>query len=385
MPNSPSTDHLFIRVGRSPDEPVYWFDSHARTPEDIHQLASSEALGELSTHPAAQRVCLLFPASMVVFRSLTLPAKTPRALDALIAHLTEESIASDPDTLHWATLCRQETQLQVMGMDERVLRQTLESLNSAGLGVVCATADALLLPLAEAGWSACRFGDEWLIRQSAYAACVVDDRWCARFLAMSQPECVTCHSDNPPDYPALHRAPSAHPFLLMLQALPDVLPTLLQGKFTPRKPTKTWGRVLPRITVSLLAAAVGLAMLLPAVTLWQLTRLENQVTTQIETVYRHWFPESPQTRNLRFYFEQNMKKRTPPFLPALTRLNAAKKTGITFIGLDYDQTSGAFTLQLEVQDNRALDAFMAATDSEFHFSKSNAQGQSVTLSSRRSS
>lgn len=67
--------------------------------ERVEVLDSPEMLAE---HPLATRVCLLLPASDMIFRHFTLPKRW--LLRRWPSWMAEETLIGDVDNLHWTVL-----------------------------------------------------------------------------------------------------------------------------------------------------------------------------------------------------------------------------------------------------------------------------------------
>ena len=72
---------LFIRPDSREDGKIGWCEFGS---QQVTTLDSQEALTILAEHPLASRVCLLLPASEMIFRHFTLPKKvaSQAAVDA---------------------------------------------------------------------------------------------------------------------------------------------------------------------------------------------------------------------------------------------------------------------------------------------------------------
>ena len=63
---------LFVRPDSREDGKIMWCESGS---EQVTTLDTPQALHTLADHPLAARVCLLLPASEMIFRHFTLPKK----------------------------------------------------------------------------------------------------------------------------------------------------------------------------------------------------------------------------------------------------------------------------------------------------------------------
>lgn len=366
-------NRLFIRAGSTPEHSLHWFTELAENDEDIHLLPEVEHLSELATQPSAQNVCLLIPASEVIFRQVTLPPRAGKNIRQMIAWLTEESIASDVDTLHWVELFREEQTLFVGGVEAEFLRSWLQIMNDASLKVRHVYIDAMLLPLPEKGWSAARIDHQWLLRQSDYSGCLAEQVLLDTLLDIAKPESVHYHGfeqDIPADW--IRADQPIHPLIMMKNNCPSAV-NLLQGEFAVREEEPAWGRHLQRIATGMAIFTLVLIIGTKLFTWWQVSQQESLLKNEMLALHQTWFPQDKHTRNLKFYFEQNMKKAPTAFLPALAKLTAyqGKIPQIAIDKLAFQQETKLLTLQITTDDRAAIDDFVELTASDFHFAISN--------------
>src|SRR5690606_17646415 len=88
---------LFIRPDSREGGTVWWCESGSQ------QVEALESLETLVSHPLATRVCLLLPASEMIFRHFTLPKKVSSQATAF-SWMAEETLIGEVDNLHWTVL-----------------------------------------------------------------------------------------------------------------------------------------------------------------------------------------------------------------------------------------------------------------------------------------
>jgi general secretion pathway protein L len=391
MEHRQPANRLFIRAGSTPERSLNWFTELAENDEDIHLLPDAEHLSELAAQPSAQNVSLLIPASEVIFRQVTVPQRAGKNTRQMIAWQTEESIATDVDTLHWVELYRQEQTLYAAGIEVDFLRNWIHRFRDAGLTVRHVYIDALLLPLPEEGWSAARLDHQWLLRQSEYSGCLVEQVLLDTLLAIAMPEVVHYYGHDqeiPPDW--VHPEAPSDPLIVMKNNCPSAV-NLLQGEFAVREEDPAWGRHLQRIAAGMVIFTLVLILGSKLFTWWQVSQQESVLKNQMLTLHQSAFPQDKHTRNLKFYFEQNMKKAPTAFLPALAKLTAyqGQVPQIAIDKLDFQQKTNQFTLQITTDNRVAIDDFLKITANDFHFAVSNlttsATGVTATLTQRSKS
>lgn len=391
MEHRQPANRLFIRAGSTPERSLNWFTELAENDEDIHLLPDAEHLSELAAQPSAQNVSLLIPASEVIFRQVTVPQRAGKNTRQMTAWQTEESIATDVDTLHWVELYRQEQTLYAAGIEVDFLRNWIHRFRDAGLTVRHVYIDALLLPLPEEGWSAARLDHQWLLRQSEYSGCLVEQVLLDALLAIAMPEVVHYYGHDqeiPPDW--VHAEAPSDPLIVMKNNCASAV-NLLQGEFAVREEDPAWGRHLQRIAAGMVIFTLVLILGSKLFTWWQVSQQESALKNQMLTLHQSAFPQDKHTRNLKFYFEQNMKKAPTAFLPALAKLTAyqGQVPQIAIDKLDFQQKTNQFTLQITTDNRVAIDDFLKITANDFHFAVSNlttsATGVTATLTQRSKS
>mgnify|MGYP004708339277 FL=1 len=302
MEHHQSANRLYIRAGSTPAHSLLWFTGMAEGGEEIHRLPDAEHLSELASQPSAQNICLIIPASEVIFRQITLPPRPGKNPRQMIAYLTEESIASDVDALHWVVLHREGQTLFVAGVEADFLGSWLQKFSHAGLRVKHVFIDALLLPLPEEGWSAARIDNQWLLRQSKYSACLAEQVLLETLLDIAKPESLYYHGQEQ-DVPAhwVRAEPPIHALITMKNNCPSAV-NLLQGEFAVREEEPAWGRHLQRIATAMVVFTLVLIIGTKLFTWWQVSQQESLLKNEMLALHQTWFPQDKHTRNLKFYF-----------------------------------------------------------------------------------
>ncbi len=131
---------LFVRPDSFEGGKIMWCVSGT---QQVETVASLEALAD---HPLATRVCLMLPASSMIFRHFTLPKKVA-SLATAFSWMAEETLIGDVDTLHWTVLSKKGAEVDAVAIDADSLQAWLTRCQEAGLTVVQALPDAWLLPV----------------------------------------------------------------------------------------------------------------------------------------------------------------------------------------------------------------------------------------------
>lgn len=391
MSHQISENRLFVRIGRSWDQPIFWFDETAEKEQEIHRLANIDSLSVLSEQPGAQNICIFIPASDVIFRQVPLPSRPGKNLGQMISYLTEESIASDVDSLHWVELFRQEQTLFVAGIEEKLLQLWLQPFTEAGLTVRQVYVDALLLPLPDEGWAIARIENQWLIRQSAYSGCLIEDELLPALLTVANPSKLLGYGMADQSLPRWVEVPLDSPLLLMMKNHCHAAVNFLQGTYAVRKAEPLWFKRLPALALYIVIFTLSLAICAKGFTFWLVSREDTQLIAQTQALYSGSFPQDKHTRNLRFYFEQNMKKAPKPFLSLLGKLTAyqAKVPNLNMEKVEFEQQEKKLTLHITADNRATIDQFISLSAADFQFKVSqllpSPTGLTATLTSRSKS
>ena len=357
---------IFVRPDSREDAKVWWCESGS---QQAMTLNGHQALSELASHPLASRVCLLLPASEMIFRHFTLAKKTLSAQNTPFSWMAEETLIGDVDTLHWTVLGKTGREVDAVAIDAPRLQQWLARFHDAGLKVVQVLPDAWLLP-GEAGSNTLVPLEEqvWL-RFDQAGACEVDAAMLPLLLAKTAGE-ITCYGDAPAGVACSEILPWQHPLALIQARWKNCRVNLLHGEFDQRTTDSGAAKKMRIATAVMALLCVGLLTGPRVATAWMLVQKENQLQQEIVQLYQHHFPSLRQQTNIKYHFGQNIKKQKKGFFQQLDELEQIKRRvpGIEIEGIEYDNAQNNMTLSVKAQNPQQLQEFVQQASGNFAFS-----------------
>lgn len=124
--------------------------------------------------PAAQRVRLVLPASVVMLTRIKLPTGRPQKMRQLLRYAVEDKVMADPETLHVASAVADSTGSAVAVVDRTWLKAVVDIFQSHGLAPRAALAETLLPKLEQASWAAVWDGRQGFVRTGEYDGLAFD-------------------------------------------------------------------------------------------------------------------------------------------------------------------------------------------------------------------
>lgn len=353
---------LFIRPDSGEDGKLWWCESGSQ------QVETLENLQALTDHPLAARVCLLLPASEMIFRHFTLPKKIASQATAF-SWMAEETLIGEVDNLHWTVLRKKGREVDAVAIDAQRLRDWLNRFHEAGLTVVQVLPDAWLLPVSQGGSTIASLDESYWLRCSPDIVSQVDGALLPLLLQKTGEGEVCCYGEIPDGVDVDEQQPWQHPLVLIQPQWQACRINLLHGEFSARTVS---GGAVKGIKAAMVAAGIlSLSLLLgPRMAMaWVLVQQENQVQQEIVQVYQHYFPSLRQMTNIRYHFGQNMKKQRKGIFLQLDELETAKQAvpALEIDQVDYDGLQGTLTLSVSAQNPQALQEFVHQTNEHFDF------------------
>lgn len=356
---------VVLRLGSQHQDPVHWLVwSPENQPidhlpsEDPHMVAqgildSAEALSTLIPWCSGREVRVLVPGCDVLLRTVTFPGKlTAQSIKAL-PFLLEDELAGDPESLHLVVLHRESAQVHVACVDTAQMQLWLDWLSEASITPTALYPDVLALPAGDdQNWSAVQLGEQWLIRQSTYQGVVLEPELLATWLA--------CHDEQPiiGSYSPVPggRDWKAHPeqaaLSLLAQSAPSKTTNLLQGSFLPvsasRERLKVW-----RTPAMLALSWLLLLGVYSGISFYQLRLQQASLQQQMQTVYRHTFPQEKRVVNPYVQFKQHLSAQGSPasngFLVALSAISPTltAQKNVKVQRLHFDEKTQRLELRLQ--------------------------------------
>ena len=353
---------LFVRPDSREGGKIMWCVSGS---EQVEVLKSLDALAD---HPLAACVCLLLPASKMIFRHFTLPKKVASQATAF-SWMAEETLIGDVDNLHWTVLNKKGAEVDAVAIDADCLRGWLTRCQEAGLKVIQALPDAWLLPVTAGGSTLVAQDDGYWLRLSPHVAGEMEASLLPLLMQKAGEGDVCCYGGVPAGVDIDVGHPWQHPLVLIQPQWHACRVTLLHGEFSAKA---ALGKASKGIKAAIAAAGLlSLGLLLgPRVALaWMLVQQENQVQQEIAQVYQHHFPSMRQQTNIKYHFGQNLKKQTKGVFLQLEALEKARQAvpAIEIDLLEYDAQQNTLTLSVSAQSPTALQTFVNQAGENFDF------------------
>ena len=353
---------LFVRPDSFEGGKIMWCVSGT---QQVETVASLEALAD---HPLATRVCLLLPASSMIFRHFTLPKKVA-SLATAFSWMAEETLIGDVDTLHWTVLSKKGAEVDAVAIDADSLQAWLTRCQEAGLTVVQALPDAWLLPVTAGGSTLVAEGETWWLRLSPHVAGEMEANLLPLLMQKAGEGEVCCYGDAPAGVDVDVVLPWQHPLVLIQPQWQACRVTLLHGAFSAKASN---GKAARRLNVAM--AAVGLLslslLLGPRIAMaWMLVQQENQIQQEIQQLYEHHFPSMRHKTNIKYHFGQNMKKQGKGIFLQFDDLEKARQAvpAMEIDLLEYDARQNTLTLSVSAQNQTALQTFVNQASEKFDF------------------
>lgn len=353
---------LFVRPDTHEDGKLWWCESGS---QQTGVLNSYEAL---ATHALASRICLLLPASEMIFRQFTLAKKTLSAQATPFSWMAEETLIGDVDTLHWTLLSKKGREVEAVAIDGPRLQQWLTRFDAAGLTVIQVVPDAWLLPVSDGCSTLVRFEESYWLRFAHSGACEVEAPILPLLMAKTA-EPVRCYGDAPEGVVCSETLAWQHPLVLIQPQWKSSRVNMLHGEFALRAAQKGGQKRVKAAMAAMALLSIGLLIGPRAAAAWMLVQEENTVQQEIVQVYQHYFPSLRQLTNIKYHFGQNLKKQKKGIFQQLDDLEQIKRTqpGVGITLLEYDSAKNSVTLSVESQDQQQLQNFVQQANGKFAF------------------
>ncbi|MBD9063068.1 MAG: type II secretion system protein GspL [Enterobacter cloacae] len=352
---------LFIRPDTHEDGNIMWCESGS---DQVEQRQGGASLAALAGHALAARVCLLLPASEMIFRRFTLPKKG----SVEFSWLAEETLIGDVDTLHWTVLNRKGREVDAVAIDAARLQYWLDRCADAGLTVVQVLPDAILLPVTEGGSTLVSTDSGYWMRYSPFGACETDAALLPLLLSQQCAGNLVCYGDAPADVQVDEQQAWQHPLVLIQPQWKSCKANLLHGVFSATG-AQTGFRYAKPALAAMAVLSIGLLVGPRIGMAWMLSNQENLAQQQMVELAQHYFPTLRQTTNLKYHFGQNIKKEKKGIFLQLDALEQIKQSlpAVELSEVGYDDTQNQLTLNIRSMDPTALQAFVNKASDTFDF------------------
>ncbi|HAT7729376.1 type II secretion system protein GspL [Enterobacter cloacae] len=352
---------LFIRPDTHEDGNIMWCESGS---DQVEQRQGGASLAALAGHALAARVCLLLPASEMIFRRFTLPKKG----SIEFSWLAEETLIGDVDTLHWTVLNKKGREVDAVAIDAARLQYWLDRCANAGLTVVQVLPDAILLPVTEGGSTLVSTDSGYWMRYSPFGACETDAALLPLLLSQQCAGNLVCYGDAPADVQVDEQRAWQHPLVLIQPQWKSSKANLLHGVFSATG-AQTGFRYAKPALAAMAVLSIGLLVGPRIGMAWMLSNQENLAQQQMVELAQHYFPTLRQTTNLKYHFGQNIKKEKKGIFLQLDALEQVKQSlpAVELSEVGYDDTQNQLTLNIRSMDPTALQAFVNKASDTFDF------------------
>ncbi|MDQ7214619.1 type II secretion system protein GspL [Enterobacter cloacae] len=352
---------LFIRPDTHEDGNIMWCESGS---DQVEQRQGGASLAALAGHALAARVCLLLPASEMIFRRFTLPKKG----SVEFSWLAEETLIGDVDTLHWTVLNKKGREVDAVAIDAARLQYWLDRCADAGLTVVQVLPDAILLPVTEGGSTLVSTDSGYWMRYSPFGACETDATLLPLLLSQQCAGNLVCYGDAPADVQVDEQRAWQHPLVLIQPQWKSSKANLLHGVFSATG-AQTGFRYAKPALAAMAVLSIGLLVGPRIGMAWMLSNQENLAQQQMVELAQHYFPTLRQTTNLKYHFGQNIKKEKKGIFLQLDALEQVKQSlpAVELSEVGYDDTQNQLTLNIRSMDPTALQAFVNKASDTFDF------------------
>jgi len=402
----PST--LILRLLTNDASQVSWIEAgeHGLADEAVPETGSLE---EASFAAVGHRVVCLVPTTEVLLTETTIPTRNRQRILEAVPYALENQLAMDVDTLHFAIeLDRPPSdKISVGVVDRSRMTQWLEQITGAGIQLQALLPDVLCLPWEEGRWTALIDGDTALVRTGLHSGFSVDLCNLAQLMRRMLAEAgeakprhlniVNCgHSDFSLDEDALGEAPPTLNFdhcksdslAVLADGCSDDIPmNLLQGDFRVVqkyiKHLRPWAPAF-----ALLGFLAVLVIVTHVVEFLHLKKEEQQLHSQIRTVFQETFPDTQRIINPRTQMKQKLVELRQArgrsgdgFIELLGKAASplANEAGVMIEGISY--RDGQLDLRLTLADLQGLEHLkqqLVTQDLNVEIKSASAEGKQVS-------
>jgi general secretion pathway protein L len=330
----------------------------------------------------ARRVVVLVPGTDVYLDEARVPGRNRQRLLRAIPYALEEKLATDVEQLHFALGAPQDDNAHPVAAVERSRMDEWQNLlREQGVVADQWIPEQLALPLVEGQWSVLVDGDRALVRTGPYSGFVIEVDTLPVLLELMRepetaPELVQLYGATVMDLQDLDVEmvdADAQPLEILARGWQQgPVINLLQDAYSRKE---EWSRLLRpwKATAALLLVALILGAVTTGVNYSRLSSRQQQLSADIEALYRKTFPQARKVVNPRAQMEQKLKQLErsasgggPEFLKLIGEaagvIRAAK--GIEVQGASY--RVGRLDLELEAESLQILDQLKQSLDASGH-------------------
>ncbi len=336
-----------------------------------------EGVPEDGVVAGAPRIVVIVPGDEVLLSEVRVPGRNRQRVLRAIPYALEEQLASDVETLHFAIGPAQaDDHYPVAVVDRARMDAWADLLAEHRIAANQWVPEMLALPLTEDGWSLLIEGDKVLVRSGPWAGFAADldtfPALVAMFVSRDQtPARARLFGSAILDIEGLDIEVVDQELqgleILAHGVMRGPLLDLLQGSYSR---SEEWGRILRpwKATAALLVAGLVLTAVSTGVNYYRLSKQQQQLTAEIEQVYRETFPQARRIVNPRAQMEQQLKQLQrqasggghTAFLALLTDVGRVlhSSKGVQIQGVTY--RDGRLDLELIADNVQVLDQLKQA-------------------------
>jgi len=396
------TETLFIRLGSQAHDTIHWLilgDATINEPEVIAsgELQGAEQLNELTSKAEQRKVQVFVPGCDVLLKSLSVPAKSSRAMRLAVPYMLEDSLAEEVEQLFFAYAelpNDEDNNCFTAIVAHSQIQQWLSWLSDADIKTKTMLPDVLAMPLNDNGWSAIAIGEnhqhQVIVRQGLWQGFTLDiSAWqlqCQAF-AQQQSDDESEEIDQQTSINIQAYSPLANSEQLAISAMPEELPlalmaqnqsksnnlnrfNLLQGQYKIKESRSHAGQQWLWVAgVAMFALLLSLGH--KSVQLWNLKAEQEKVTQSIITNYKKAFPKTKRVRVSTIKSQLNRElallggvSDRQGFLAMLAKVQPAfaKVSALKPESLKFDGKRQELRIQAQAKDYQAFELFSVALE-----------------------
>ncbi|WP_100658553.1 type II secretion system protein GspL [Alteromonas flava] len=365
-------EQLIVRLGGDQHSPVHWIVWSESEQEIIAsgELENAAAMTSLSERAGSRSVIALAPSSHVLLKWVTLPPKASRKVLAAIPYMLEEELSTDVNEQFFALGPKEGTEQAVAIVSHKQMELWRDMLAAAGLHCDRLIPDVLALPHNPDAWSLLELGNEWLVRQDAWAGMQGEHEWmlpAIMHFAKQQEDPlqvfdysgVTVGATPNVDW---HAQTLDMPMHVLVKGSQAAKFNLLQGDYKVKKQASgTWRKW--RLAAILAMLAFGLSLADKGITLLKLQQQQESLAAAIDDEIKRGFPDIGVYRDVRRKINDELAKLEQggsgvSMLAMLEQLGSAfSQTQVKPQSLRYDSQRSELRMQAVAANFEALERF----------------------------
>jgi len=374
-------EQLLIRLGSQASDQIHWL-IWSTTEQHIiasGELAGAEHLSALQEKSTSRQVITIVPSSDVALKTLTVPAKSKKAIQLAAPYMLEDELAQEVENLFFAYGDHKQVGIEqncvVVAVERQHILVWLSWLSHAGISTKHMIPDVFLMPKADEHWQAIQIDEHVLLRQGAWSGTLIDaSLWTQLSEFWKNENIIDTYSLLPETGKdvVIDAQPEELPLALFAQNYTNNAFNLLQGEFkvkTKRSPVlKTWAWA-----AGLIVCALLINVLMKSLTLMKINQQQLAIEQQIIEEYQSAFPETKRVRisTIRSQLKRKMagvgsNSNQSEFLSLLVELEPVfkKVPSMKPDSIKYDSKRDELRLQAIANDYQQFEQFKVMLESK---------------------